>query len=311
MEINGKEFGDIFLAPMAGVSDVGFRTVCRMAGADLSYTEMVSAMALCYNSEKTKELLITHEIEEPKAVQIFGHDPRCMSRVCTMQELEKFDIIDLNFGCPAPKIVKNGDGSALLKNLNLVAKIVSECKKATSKPITCKFRIGFEEGSNVALDMARICEESGASAITVHGRTREQMYSGAVDYDAIATVKQKSHIKVIGNGDVVDLASYNRMKQTGVDAVMIGRGALGNPNIFAGIKGTSGIDKLWAIKKHVEILRSHFDERFVSATMRKHLLWYIAGEKDSAKIKLQVATNPSLDESIKIATEFIILNRGY
>ena len=290
---------------MAGVSEVGFRTVCKMAGADLTYTEMVNATALVHNSEKTKELLITSPIESPKAVQIFGHNAQDMAKVCSMELLDKFDIIDINFGCPAPKIVKNGDGSALLKNLNKVAELVRACVKATSKPISCKFRIGFSDGDNVALDMAKICEDEGAKIITVHGRTREQMYSGKVDLETIAKVKQNSNILVVGNGDVVDLQSYNQMKQTGVDAVMIGRGALGNPNIFADLKGIEKKDKLELIKTHIQILRKHYTENFVNATMRKHLLWYIAGERDASKYKLQIATAPTLEDSLKIVEQIL------
>ena len=154
MKIENIEIGNLLLAPMAGVSDVGFRTVCKMAGADLTCTEMINATALLHNSDKTKDLLITEEIETPKMVQIFGHNENDMAKVCQSPFLDKFDIIDINFGCPAPKIVKNGDGSALLKNLKQVEKIVSSCVKATPKPITCKFRIGYAEGENIALEMA-------------------------------------------------------------------------------------------------------------------------------------------------------------
>lgn len=304
MIINGKELGKVFLAPMAGVSEVGFRTVCKMAGADLTFTEMVNATALVHESKKTKELLITEKIETPVAVQIFGHDEKHMAKVCTIPELEKFDVIDINFGCPAPKIVKNGDGSALLKDLNKVQTIVESVVEATNKPVSCKFRIGFNNGENVAVSMAKICEEAGAKFITVHGRTREQMYSGKVDLETIAKVKQSVKIPVVGNGDVVDLNTYNEMLSTGVDAVMIGRGALGNPNIFAKLTGCQMLDKIFMIEKHIEVLRRYYDEKFVSATMIKHLLWYIAGERDASKIKLQVATTKKIDDALNIIKEF-------
>lgn len=308
MIINGKNFGDIFLAPMAGVSEVGFRTVCKMAGADMTFTEMVNATALVHDSDKTKELLITNEIETPKAVQIFGHNEEDMARVCKMDILNKFDLIDINFGCPAPKIVKNGDGSALLKDLKKVEKIVSSCVKATSKPISCKFRVGYENGHNVAIDMAKLCEDNGASFVTIHGRTREQMYSGVVDYETISNVKNSVKIPVVGNGDVVDLNSYLKMKETGVDSVMIGRGALGNPNIFAEIKNLPKQNKLELIQKHIEVLRENFNDRFVSSTIKKHLLWYIAGERDANKYKLEIATNPNLDECLNIVKKVLIKN---
>ena len=305
MKINGKEFGRIFLAPMAGVSEVGFRTVCKMAGADLTYTEMVNATALIHDSQKTKELLITNQIEVPKAVQIFGHNADDMAKVCAMEILNDFDIIDINFGCPAPKIVKNGDGSALLKDFKKVKEIVTKCVNASSKPITCKFRKGFEENHNVAVDMAKLCEESGASALTIHGRTREQMYSGMVDLETIAKVKQSVKIPIIGNGDVVDEESYKKMLSTGVDAVMIGRGALGNPNLFNELKGLPKLDKMDLIKKHVKVLREHYSESFVNVTMRKHLLWYISGIRGANKIKLDIATSPSLENSLKIIEQYI------
>ncbi len=309
MNIGEKEYGNVFLAPMAGVTEVGFRTVCKMAGADLTYTEMVNANALMHNSNKTKDLLITNPIEKPVAVQIFGHDENIMAEVCASELLEKFDLIDINFGCPAPKIVKNGDGSALLNDLNKVYKIVSSCVKAANKPITCKFRIGFSNGQNVAKEMARVCEDAGAKMITVHGRTREQMYAGAVDYETIANVKSSVKIPVVGNGDVFDIDSYQIMLQTGVDGVLVGRGALGNPNIFAKLKGIAELNKIQLIEKHIEVLRQNYDEKFVSATMRKHLLWYISGEDNSNKIKLQVATAPLLDDAFRIVKSFLEDNK--
>ena len=237
MKIDGKEFGKIFLAPMAGVTEVGFRHACKLAGADLTFTEMVSSKALSYESEKTKELLITSPLEDIKAVQIFGHEPDVMALACKREDLQKFDLIDINFGCPAPKIVNNGDGSALLKDLKLLEQIVSFCVKATNKPISCKFRLGYNAGDNVALEVAKICENAGAKMLTLHGRTKSMGYSGQVDLESIAKVKASVKIPVVGNGDVVDEQSYKQMLSTGVDAVMIGRGALGNPNIFNILKG--------------------------------------------------------------------------
>jgi len=305
MKIKDVEIGNLFLAPMAGVTDVGFRTICKMAGADLTFTEMVNATALLYDSEKTKELLITSDMECPKAVQIFGHNEQHMAKVCQSEYLNKFDIIDINFGCPAPKIVKNGDGSALLKDLRQIEKIVSACVKATNKPITCKFRKGFEEGSNVAVQVAKICEEAGAKMLTIHGRTREQMYSGNVDLETIAKVKQSVSIPVIGNGDVFDQNSYNNMLKTGVDGVMVARGALGNPNIFATLKKQTPLNEMHCIKEHINILRQHFSEHYLTTYMRKHLLWYVAGKENANKLKIELATSNDLNQSLNKIEEFL------
>lgn len=305
MKIDNKEYGKVFLAPMAGVTDVGFRYVCKLAGADMTFTEMVSAKALSYNSEKTKDLLFTSTIETPKAVQIFGHEPEVMAEICKREELSKFDLIDINFGCPAPKIVNNSDGSALLKDLNLLEKIVSLCAKNSPKPISCKFRKGYFANENIAVKVAKICENAGAKMITIHGRTRSQMYSGSVDLDTIANVKANVKIPVVGNGDVVDLESYNKMLSTGVDAVMIGRGALGNPNIFSLIKGKEPLDKYNLIEEHINMLKQYFSDKYISTTMRKHLLWYVAGEKCATGIKREIATTENVEDSLKLIKEIL------
>ena len=305
MKIKNIEIGNLFLAPMAGVSEVGFRSVCKLSGADLTYTEMVSCVALNYDNKKTKDLLITSEFEDKKAVQLFGHDENEFYKACQNKEIEKFDIIDLNFGCPAPKIVKNGDGSALLKDVPKIYKIVNSCVRATNKPISCKFRIGFGKNDDVSLDVARACYEAGASLLEVHGRTREQMYSGAVNLEAISKIKSSVGIPVVGNGDIKDIESYQKMLETGVDGVMIGRGALGDPNIFARLKGLKELDKLLLIEKHIQVLRQYFDERYVGATIKKHLLWYLGGGKFANDIKLKVATNENLDESFEIVKQYL------
>ncbi len=305
MKINDLELGKIFLAPMAGVTDVGFRHVCKLAGADLTFTEMVSAKALSYDSAKTKELLYTSEIEKPIAVQIFGHEPDVMANVCKIQELSKFDLIDINFGCPAPKIVNNGDGSAILKDLKLLEQIVLSCTKATNKPISCKFRKGYFADDNVAVEVAKICEESGAKMITLHGRTRSQMYSGEVDLETIAKVKANAKIPVVGNGDIIDKASYNKMLSTGVDAVMIGRGALGNPNIFAILKGLPSIDKYTLLIEQINTLKKYYSDKYISTTMRKHLLWYVAGEPNATTYKRDLATITNIDQGIEIVKQIL------
>ncbi len=220
-----------FLAPMAGVTDRPFRTLCKMLGAGLTYTEMVSVKGLYYKSEKTEELLATSNLERPCAVQLFGHEPEIFKSVISSGVLHKFDIIDINMGCPAPKIVKNGDGSALMNNLELASQIIKACVSATSKPITVKFRKGFKKNDDKLVEFAKMCERSGASAITVHPRTREDMFSGTVDIENIRKVKQSVNIPVIGNGDVTSVESYNKMK-TVCDGVMIGRESLKSPELF-------------------------------------------------------------------------------
>ena len=300
MKIGNIEVGNLFLAPLAGVSEIGFRSVCKMCGADTTCTEMINAKAMRFGNENTKQLLLTEENENIKIVQIFGNSAEDLAKVCASKELEKFDIIDLNFGCPAPKIVKNGEGSALLKDLNKLEEIVKACVNATDKPVTAKFRIGFEEGHNVAVEVAKICERNGIKAITVHGRTREQMYSGKVDYETIKKVKQSVSIPVIGNGDVFDKESYQKMLDTGVDGVMIARGALGRPWIFAELKNLPTPNKMEIIKKHIEVLRKYYSESWICTNIRKHLLWYAQGVEGAAKIRLKLATTTNLDEALSL-----------
>lgn len=228
---NVKINSNVFLAPMASVTDRPFRTLCKMLGAGLTYTEMVSVKGLYYKSKKTEELLATSSLEHPCAVQLFGHEPEIFKSVIESGVLDKFDIIDINMGCPAPKIVKNGDGSALMKDLNLASQIIKACKAATNKPITVKFRKGFKKNDDKLVEFAKMCEQSGASAITIHPRTREDMFSGTINLEDIKKVKAVVNIAVIGNGDVRSVEEFNKMK-TVCDAVMIGREAVKSPEIF-------------------------------------------------------------------------------
>ena len=303
---NVQTRSDIFLAPMAGVTDIGFRKICRDFGAGLTYTEMISVKGLYYENKKTSSMLRLADNETPSCVQLFGSDPDIFRKVIMSGVLDKFDIIDINFGCPAPKIVKNGDGSALLKDLPKIEEIVTKCVKATKKPITVKIRIGYEIGHNVAVQVAKICERCGAKAITVHGRTREQMYSGDIDYETIKKVKQAVAIPVIGNGNVFDEQSYRKMLETGVDGVMLARGALGQPWLFSILKGKTIPNKYSIVETHVNILKKYYPEDLLCTTLRKHFLWYVRDIEGGSKYKLKLATTTNLDESLKILKDVLL-----
>lgn len=304
MKIKDLDFSTnpIILAPMAGVTDVGFRAVCSQFGADATVTEMLSARAMEHNPKKTEFMILTTDEEKIKIAQIFGHEVDFMERATKNPLLEKFDSIDINMGCPAPKIVKNGEGSALMNDLPLASKIISACKNATNKPVSIKFRKGSK--SENYLEFAKMCEDSGADFVTFHARTVAQGYSGKADLEAIAKVKASLKIPVIGNGDVTDSASYEKMLQTGVDGVMVGRGAMGHPWIFSILKGKNEeIDKFEVVKKHIDILREHFDENWLKLYMRKHFLWYACDLPMSSSVRLKLATCDDIDACLEILRE--------
>ena len=307
MKIKDIEFkNNLILAPMAGVTDVAFRSICIDFGADAGVTEMISAKALAYDNKKTLDLLITAPNETIKIAQIFGSDPDIMAQMCASPALKKFDIIDINMGCPAPKIVSNGEGSFLMTNIPLAEKIIKACVQATSKPITVKFRSGFDNNNINAIEFAKMCERAGASAITIHGRTRSQMYSGKVDLDIIKEVKNSVSIPVIASGDVVDKASYDyTMKYTNCDAIMIGRGALGNPYVFGKITGkNTNVNKYDIISKHINMLQEYYPLPFISGHIRKHLLWYLKGEQNASDMKRFVSVEPNLDKVLDALKDF-------
>lgn len=279
----------LFLAPMAGVTDVGFRNIASNFGADATVTEMLSARAMAHNPTKTGFMTLTTDAEKFKIAQIFGHEEEYLEKAIKSPLLTKFDSFDINMGCPAPKIVKNGEGSALMDNLPLASKIISTCKKSTDKMLSVKFRKGNK--SENFLEFARMCEESGADFVTFHARTVAQGYSGHADYEAIAKVKASLKIPVVGNGDVVDLKSFAEMKETGVDGIMVGRGSLGQPWIFSELKSLNlNVDKFQQVCRHIDILREHFEENWLKLYLRKHLLWYSKSLPMSSELRFKLAT---------------------
>lgn len=308
---------NVFLAPMAGITDAVFRLICKEQGAGLVYTEMVSAKAIYYNDEKSIRLAEISVDEEPAAIQIFGSDPAIMANVSDRLNSSNACIIDINMGCPTPKITKNGEGSALMLDPQLVGKIVKEVSTASVKPVTVKIRKGWDERRVNAVEIAKIAQENGAKAVTVHGRTREQFYSGKADWDIIKKVKEAVEIPVIGNGDVFSREdAESLLAETGCDGIMIGRGAQGNPWIFkdildkgaereAGIK-VSVSERLAMIKRHMDMLVELKGEYTGVREMRKHIAWYIKGLRNSASVKDRVFHAKSREEVVDIISELLM-----
>lgn len=305
---------NLILAPMAGVTNLPFRIVCKDYGAGMVGTEMASAKAMFHNDQKTKRLFNTEGEKRPISFQVFGSELESMAYA--VKYMSDFaDIIDINMGCPAPKVVKNGDGSKLLLDLKKAQEIIETAVKNSKVPVTVKFRKGWDKENIVAVNIAQIAEQAGASAVTIHGRTRSEFYTGKADWDIIKKVKQSVNIPVIGNGDIVDEESALQMfEQTGVDGIMIGRGSFGNPWIFRNIKHyletgeklpqPTNNEKLEVMEKHIELAVKEKGEDVAIKELRKHIAWYTKNLKNSSEFRNSINKVEKKEELISKLEEY-------
>lgn len=304
---------NLILAPMAGVTDLPFRLLCKEQGAGLLCMEMISAKAILYKNKNTEELMSIDSRENPVSLQLFGSDPDIMAGIARQIEDRPFDILDINMGCPVPKIVNNGEGSALMKNQHLAGEIIRKCVDAIKKPVTVKIRKGFDDDHVNAVEMAKIAEDAGAAAVAVHGRTRQQYYSGKADWDIIRQVKEAVSIPVIGNGDLLCAEDVIAMQeQTGCDGFMIARGAQGNPWIFQQILHYFETGEIMPkpsfeevrdmILRHAQMMIDFKGEYIGIREIRKHAAWYTAGYKNSSKLRVAINAVENLEDLAKTLT---------
>lgn len=318
MKIGNIELdNNVFLAPMAGVTDLAFRILCKEMGAGLVFSEMVSAKGMYYNDSATEQLLQVDLKERPIAIQIFGSDPSIMANVVEshLNSRDDIDIIDINMGCPAPKIVKNGDGSALMKDPKLVRAILKEVVKASKKPVTLKIRMGWNHDNINGIDIAKVAEEEGIAALTIHARTRDMFYSGEADWDFIKEVKENITIPVIGNGDIFEPEDGVRMfNYTNCDGIAIGRGSQGNPWIFKRIVNImngkedakpSNIEVINTCIRHINLVCEIKGEKVGVREMRKHAAWYLKGMKNSNEVKNVINNIDNKKEMEQVLLEYI------
>lgn len=306
----------VFLSPMAGVTDLPFRLICKEQECGMLYTEMINAKALCYDDQNTKKMLKIEEEEHPVAVQIFGSDPAFMGGAAEILNEYPNEILDINMGCPAPKVIKNGDGSALMKNPKLAEEVLKSVVKNSKKPVTLKIRKGWDDNNINAVEIAKIAEASGISALAIHGRTREQYYSGKADWDIIAKIRESINIPVIGNGDVFEVEdAINMINKTNCDAIMIGRGAQGNPWIFKRINHymktgeilpePTGEEKINTALKHLKLAIDEHGEYVAVREMRKHIAWYLKGLRGSARLRDEINKIESYEEVVNKLRDYL------